>query len=147
MRLAIVFAGAAIAALTRWPGPHCDADEPSSARNGAPPGEAVFDPDPAHPWNRLHRTLYLREMGEGRTYAHDTLEAPFGREGPFLVEGPSHTRTVSVGRTTGPPGWRRARPTQALHSLPRDREAATHSLLRLNVSTVQLLPGGATKSS
>src|SRR5262249_8610948 len=102
-----------------------DADEPSSARKGAPPGEAVFDPDPDRPWNRLHRLFFLLEMGEGRTYAHDGLEAPFGREGTFLVEGPRTTwaacrpprsrracRSVSSrrGRTSGSSiGWEAAR--------------------------------------
>jgi hypothetical protein len=74
--------------------PPCAGDPP--ARKDARPGESAFDPDTAHPWNRIHRALYVRELKEGRTYTYEGLEAPFGREGPFLIEGPSHTTTLDA---------------------------------------------------
>jgi hypothetical protein len=67
---------------------------------GAPrkpsPVQTLFDPDPAHPWNRLHRLFYVREMAQGRTYVHDGPDAPFGRHGPFLVEGASHQQALAT---------------------------------------------------
>jgi hypothetical protein len=76
--------------------PASPAGEPPPARKDAPPGGSVFDPDPDHPWNRLHRVFYVREVGKDRTYAYDGLEAPFGRDGPFLVEGRSHTKALDA---------------------------------------------------
>ena len=63
---------------------------------GLPAAEQLFDPDPAHPWNQLHRVFYVREMAKGRTYFHDGPDAPFGREGPFLVEGGSHAKAIET---------------------------------------------------
>src|SRR6185437_13361225 len=58
--------------------------------------EKLFDIDPAHPWNHLHQLFYVRQVGKGRTYIHQGPDAPFGRQGPFLIEGPSHDRTLKT---------------------------------------------------
>jgi hypothetical protein len=56
----------------------------------------LFDPDPAHPWNRLHAVFYVRQLPGGGTYTHAGPDAPFGREGPFLVEGPTHKAALAA---------------------------------------------------
>jgi hypothetical protein len=58
--------------------------------------EKLFDADPAHPWNRLHQLFYVRQVAKGRTYTHHGPDAPFGRHGPFLIEGPSHARVLKA---------------------------------------------------
>lgn len=59
-------------------------------------GQGLFDPEAGHPWDRLHRFFYVREVANGQTYAHHGPDAPFGREGTFLVEGPSHTKALEA---------------------------------------------------
>ena len=58
--------------------------------------EKLFDADPAHPWNRLHRLFYVREVAKGENYTHHGLEAPFGSHGKILLEEPLYTRTVEA---------------------------------------------------
>ena len=43
------------------------------ARTG-PAGWDVYDPDPAHVWNRLHRSLFARTGRDGREYGRDELD-------------------------------------------------------------------------
>jgi hypothetical protein len=58
--------------------------------------EVTFAQGTEHPWNRLHRLLYVRTDVEGKEYTYDGLEAPLGREGRFLIEGPSHRRALDL---------------------------------------------------
>jgi hypothetical protein len=63
---------------------------------GKPATPKLFDPDPAHPWNRLHAAFYVRPWPGGGTYTHAGPDAPFGREGPFLVDGPTHRAALAA---------------------------------------------------
>jgi hypothetical protein len=64
---------------------------------GAAAAEDVrFGPGAEHPWNRLHRLLYVRTQPDGKEYLYEGLEAPLGREGPFLLEGPSHRQALEL---------------------------------------------------
>ena len=57
-------------------------------------GDELFDPDPRHPWNRLHRFLYVRTLGSGKTLDYDGLDAPVSRLGKFLIVEPSHKQAL-----------------------------------------------------
>jgi hypothetical protein len=57
--------------------------------------EVSFAPGDEHPWNHLHRLLYVRTLPDGKTSAYQGLEAPLGREGSFLIEGPSHRQALA----------------------------------------------------
>jgi hypothetical protein len=59
-------------------------------------GEPVFDDDPQHPWNRLHRALYTRTMQDGKTYDPESLEPPFIPSSNFLTAGTSHGQALAV---------------------------------------------------
>jgi hypothetical protein len=61
-----------------------------------PAAYAMFDADPMHSWNQLHRQFYVRPMGKGQTYIHRGPDAPFGREGKFLIVDPSHTQALAA---------------------------------------------------
>jgi hypothetical protein len=58
--------------------------------------ESLFDSDPKHPWNRLHRHLYARTMQDGKTYDHESLETLFLPTSKFLVSGPSHREVLAL---------------------------------------------------
>jgi hypothetical protein len=59
-------------------------------------GEVTFAPGEEHVWNRLHRLLYVRTTQDGKPYPYEGLEAPLGREGPFLIEGESHRKALDL---------------------------------------------------
>jgi hypothetical protein len=46
----------------------------------APPEPGVYDPDPSHLWNRLHRALFVRTAPDGKEWGYD-------RADPFLCRG------------------------------------------------------------
>ncbi len=66
------------------------------ASSPARSADCLFDPDPGHVWNRLHRFLYVRTYGSGQTFACDGLEAPLGRAGRFLIDGPTHREVIAL---------------------------------------------------
>jgi hypothetical protein len=68
--------------------------EPRPAEADAP--DTTFDPDPQHPWNRLHRLLYSRATQEGKVYDQESLEPLFIPESRFLVEGPTHEQALKL---------------------------------------------------
>jgi len=55
----------------------------------------VFDPDPAHLWNRLHRTLFTRTAHDGRTFTHE-IDPLFFPTTKYLLTEPSHSRAIEV---------------------------------------------------
>jgi hypothetical protein len=61
-----------------------------------PADTAPYDPDPGHPWNRLHRVLHARAMPDGRLYDREDLEPPIAPESKFLTEGPSYRSALTV---------------------------------------------------
>jgi hypothetical protein len=55
---------------------------------------APYSPDPEHPWNRLHRTLFLRHAADGGRRIHLTDPLLY-RSGTFLLEGESHRAAIA----------------------------------------------------
>ena len=57
-------------------------------------GEPLFDRDPDHIGNRLHRHLHTRVAPNGEAIAVDGLEPAFVPRSKFLTDGPSHERAL-----------------------------------------------------
>src|SRR4051794_29276803 len=49
----------------------------------------IYDPDPEHLWNRLHKALWVRTGPDGNEYGHDRLDPLLWMETRHLVEGRS----------------------------------------------------------
>jgi hypothetical protein len=60
------------------------------------PQDRMYHADPAHLWNRLHRTLFVRVGPDGRTYGQDRLEPLLWVGSKHLLEGKSHQQAVAV---------------------------------------------------
>lgn len=56
----------------------------------------IYDPDPEHLWNRLHRALWVRTGPDGKAYGHDRLDPYLWRDTKHLLEGESHKQAVAV---------------------------------------------------
>ena len=90
--------GLALAALGLWrAGLACPT---GTAAPPAPPAVPVpvtiYDPDPQHLWNRLHRALWVRTGPDGKEYGHDRLDPLLWPETRRLVEGQSHDQAIAV---------------------------------------------------
>jgi hypothetical protein len=80
--------------LTLLAAPHAEERSPTvEVRDG---GETLFDPDPQHPWNRLHRFLYARVTQDGKVYDQESLEPLLTPQSRFLTEGKSHDLAVAL---------------------------------------------------
>ncbi len=55
-----------------------------------------FDPDPDHPWNRLHECLFVRTADDGTVYSREELEPPIQALSKHLLEGPGHERAIAA---------------------------------------------------
>lgn len=67
------------------------------ARNKA--AETLFDPDPNHPWNRLHEFFYVRSLAKGGVYAYRGPDAPLVLDvghSTFLLAGDSHEKALRL---------------------------------------------------
>lgn len=58
--------------------------------------EGLFDSDPNHPWNRLHRQLHTRTLPDGKLYSPEGLEPNFVRRAEFLTQGESHRQAIQL---------------------------------------------------
>jgi hypothetical protein len=67
---------------------------PASDKSATP--LAIYDPDPAHIWNRLYAALCVREDRHGVRYGDDSLDPPLWEETEHLLSGPSHPRALKV---------------------------------------------------
>jgi hypothetical protein len=89
---------ASLAALSWWyVGWNCPtgrAAPPAQPAASAP--SAIYDPDPQHLWNRLHRALWVRTGPDGHDYGHDRLDPLLWRETKHLLEGKSHAQAIAV---------------------------------------------------
>jgi hypothetical protein len=56
----------------------------------------LYDPDPAHVWNRLYRSLYARAARDGREYGFDELDPLLWRETKYLLGGSSYRQASDV---------------------------------------------------
>src|SRR5581483_3881113 len=70
-------------------GPEAPAPRPADSLS------APYAPDPDHPWNRLHRALFVRQTADGARVTHSTDPLLY-RGGTFLLEGESHRRAVAL---------------------------------------------------
>ena len=55
----------------------------------------VYDPDPAHVWNRLHRSLYSRVARDGREFGRDELDPLLWVETEHLLGGASNRQATA----------------------------------------------------
>src|SRR5690606_21619960 len=44
------------------------------------PGATLYDPDPEHPWNRVHHALQVRARPGGDEFGHDEVDPLLWRE-------------------------------------------------------------------
>jgi hypothetical protein len=51
---------------------------------------ALYDRDPDHIWNRLHRALFVRAAADGQIFGQDTLDPLLWGNTKHLLEGDSH---------------------------------------------------------
>ena len=56
----------------------------------------IYDPEPSHIWNRLHRTLLIREDLPGTNNGADSLDPLFWSTTKYLLVAPSHKHAMSV---------------------------------------------------
>lgn len=57
---------------------------------------AFYDPNPAHIWNRLHATFFIREDLPGTELVPDALDPPLWYNTRYLLAEPSHRRAVRI---------------------------------------------------
>jgi hypothetical protein len=68
----------------------------SDSPAGAPIDVMIYDPDPEHLWNRLHRALWVRVGPDGKSYGHDRLDPLLWKDTKYLIEGKPHERSIAV---------------------------------------------------
>src|SRR5438067_6463314 len=57
---------------------------------------AVYNTDPDHIWNRLHRTLFVRATADGAEYGGDTLDPLLWANTNYLLVGDSHREALQL---------------------------------------------------
>jgi hypothetical protein len=62
----------------------------------SPNTENLYDPDPAHLWNRLRNALFVREAPAGAKYGADELDPLLWDRTEFLTTGPSNKHALDV---------------------------------------------------
>jgi hypothetical protein len=68
----------------------------AAASKSAGKAPALYDPNPAHIWNRLYAALLVREDSQGGQYGAESLDPPLSLESEYLLTGPSHARALRV---------------------------------------------------
>jgi len=61
-----------------------------------PESWTVYDADPNHIWNRLHRALYRRETGDGHEYGYDELDPLLWVTTKYLLHDPANRQALTV---------------------------------------------------
>ena len=64
--------------------------------NQPPRVTGLYDPDPQHLWNRLHRHLQVRTAADGREFGLDEVDPLLWFETRHLLSGPSHTQAIRL---------------------------------------------------
>jgi hypothetical protein len=67
-----------------------------SERQSASTPHAVYDSNPDHLWNRLHRAFYVRTARNGEEYGRDELDPLLWAETKHLLVGPSHQQAIKL---------------------------------------------------
>ena len=65
-------------------------------RQSASTPHAIYDSNPDHLWNRLHRAFYVRTARNGEEYGHDELDPLLWAETKHLLVGPSHQQAIKL---------------------------------------------------
>jgi hypothetical protein len=68
---------------------------PQSSREPSP-AASLYDPNPKHLWNRLHRQFHVRVAADGSEYGDDAVDPLLWRETRYLLTNPSHDRAVQL---------------------------------------------------
>jgi hypothetical protein len=68
----------------------------AAASESAEKTVALYDPNPAHIWNRLYATLLVRKDRHGTSYGVDTLDPPLFFETEHLLEGATHAPALHL---------------------------------------------------
>jgi hypothetical protein len=69
---------------------------PAGPNERETPRRAIYDPDTAHIWNRVHSALFVRTGPDGRSYGQDRLEPLLWSDSRYLLEGRSADRAAAV---------------------------------------------------
>jgi hypothetical protein len=69
---------------------------PAAASESAEKSISLYDPNPAHIWNRLYDALLLREDPAGGRYGEDSLDPLLWLNSEHLLAQPSHQRALRV---------------------------------------------------
>jgi hypothetical protein len=69
---------------------------PAAPSEGAGKAVALYDPNPAHIWNRLYDALLIREDPAGSKYGEDSLDPLLWMNSEHLLAQPSHQRALRV---------------------------------------------------
>jgi hypothetical protein len=69
---------------------------PAAASESSEKVGALYDPNPAHIWNRLYDALLIREGPTGAKYGADSLDPLLWRDTKHLLAQPSHARALRV---------------------------------------------------
>jgi len=56
----------------------------------------LYDPDPAHLWNRLHEALFVRTASDGSRYGQDELDPLLWPKSKYLLAGEHHKRVLGL---------------------------------------------------
>jgi len=86
--ITLSFVIAPIALTIRYPA--------QSERQSASTPQAIYDSNPDHLWNRLHRAFYVRTARNGEEYGHDELDPLLWAETKHLLVGPSHQQAIKL---------------------------------------------------
>ncbi|MFZ0637156.1 MAG: hypothetical protein WAM08_16675 [Candidatus Acidiferrales bacterium] len=73
-----------------------DAAIPVSASESAGKSTTLYDPNPAHIWNRLNDALFIREDSTGAKYGEDSLDPLLFLQTEHLLAQPTHERAMRV---------------------------------------------------
>jgi hypothetical protein len=70
--------------------------DPAGAFESAEKDAALYDPNPAHLWNRLYDALLVREDPAGAKYGEDSVDPLLWLNSEHLLAEPSHGRAMRV---------------------------------------------------
>ena len=60
------------------------------------PAVRLYDSNPAHLWNRLHASLFVRVTADGREYGADRVDPLLWVGSRYLLQGPSHVQAITL---------------------------------------------------
>ena len=60
------------------------------------PALGLYDPEPKHIWNRLHRQFHVRVTSDEKEYGYDELDPLLWHGTSYLLTGPSHKQALNL---------------------------------------------------